>query len=120
MVLRSWLLIMFSMVRVSCSAAVFTAFSHELHSTHPLLHCGEPRHYRPRPTAVSTDRLHHNCLKGKTMLISLIALIRRYARYRSDLASIRHLDERTLRDIGISHGELATYARRYDAHRPYP
>jgi len=54
------------------------------------------------------------------MLISLIALIRRYARYRSDLASIRHLDERMLRDIGISHGEFATYARRTSGRRPYP
>jgi uncharacterized protein YjiS (DUF1127 family) len=61
-----------------------------------------------------------SALKEQTMLISLIALIRRYARYRSDLASIRHLDERTLRDIGISHGELARYAQRYDGRRPYP
>jgi len=52
------------------------------------------------------------------MLISLIALIRRYARYRSDLASISQLDERMLRDIGVSRGELAT--RSYNGRRPYP
>ena len=54
------------------------------------------------------------------MLISLIALIRRYARYRSRLTSISQLDERTLRDIGISRSELATAVRRYDGRRPYP
>ena len=54
------------------------------------------------------------------MLISLIALIRRYARYRSQLTSISQLDERTLRDIGISRGELATAAWRYTGRRPYP
>ena len=54
------------------------------------------------------------------MLISLIALIRRYARYRSELTSISQLDERTLRDIGISRGELATSAWRYSGRRPYP
>ena len=52
------------------------------------------------------------------MLISLIALIRRYARYRSELASISQLDERMLRDIGISRGELVT--RSYSGRRPYP
>jgi uncharacterized protein YjiS (DUF1127 family) len=56
--------------------------------------------------------------KEQTMLISLIALIRRYARYRSDLASIRHLDARMLRDIGISHAELATY-QRFSGRQPY-
>jgi uncharacterized protein YjiS (DUF1127 family) len=54
------------------------------------------------------------------MLISLIALIRRYARYRSELTSISQLDERTLRDIGISRGELSTAAWRYAGRRPYP
>jgi uncharacterized protein YjiS (DUF1127 family) len=55
------------------------------------------------------------------MLIpSLIALVRRYTRYRSELASISQLDERTLRDIGISRGELATAAWRYAGRRPYP
>jgi uncharacterized protein YjiS (DUF1127 family) len=55
------------------------------------------------------------------MLIpSLIALIGRYTRYRSELASISHLDERTLRDIGISRGELATSAWRNSARRQYP
>ena len=55
------------------------------------------------------------------MLIpSLIALVRRYGRYRSELASISELDERTLRDIGISRGELATSAWRNSARRQYP
>ena len=54
------------------------------------------------------------------MLISFIALVRRYARFRSQLTSISQLDERTLRDIGISRGELATAAWRYSARRPYP
>jgi uncharacterized protein YjiS (DUF1127 family) len=54
------------------------------------------------------------------MLISLVALIRRYARYRSDLATISQLDERTLRDIGINRGELATSAWRNSARRQYP
>jgi uncharacterized protein YjiS (DUF1127 family) len=58
--------------------------------------------------------------KETTMLISLIALVRRYARYRSQFDSIRQLDERTLRDIGISRGELATSAWRYSGRRPYP
>jgi uncharacterized protein YjiS (DUF1127 family) len=54
------------------------------------------------------------------LIASSIALIRRYARYRSQLASIRQLDERTLRDIGISRGELATAAWSYSARRPFP
>ena len=54
------------------------------------------------------------------MLISLIALVRRYARYRSQLDRISQLDERTLRDIGISRGELATSAWSYSGRRPYP
>ncbi|SDM90737.1 DUF1127 domain-containing protein [Afipia sp. GAS231] len=45
------------------------------------------------------------------LISSTIALIRRYFRYRSQLENINQLDERTLRDIGISHGELATAAR---------
>ena len=52
------------------------------------------------------------------MLISLIAAIRRYARYRTELASINRLDDRMLRDIGVSRGELAT--RHYSGRRPYP
>ena len=53
------------------------------------------------------------------LISSLIALIGRYARYRSQLASINQLDERTLRDIGISRGELATSAWRNSARRQY-
>ena len=45
------------------------------------------------------------------LIASIIDLIRRYSRYRSQLESISQLDERTLRDIGISRGELATAAR---------
>ena len=45
------------------------------------------------------------------LITSVIASIRRYSRYRSQLESISQLDERTLRDIGISRGELATAAR---------
>jgi uncharacterized protein YjiS (DUF1127 family) len=54
------------------------------------------------------------------LLASLIALFRRYARYRSQLSSIDELDERTLRDIGLSRGELLTAAWRYTARQPYP
>ena len=54
------------------------------------------------------------------LIASSIALIRRYARYRSQLASIGQLDERTLRDIGISRSELATAAWNYSARRPFP
>jgi len=54
------------------------------------------------------------------LISSLIALIGRYARYRSQLTSISQLDERTLRDIGISRGELSTAAWRYTGRRPYP
>lgn len=55
------------------------------------------------------------------MLIpSFIALVGRYVRYRSELASISQLDERTLRDIGISRGELATSAWRNSARHQYP
>lgn len=54
------------------------------------------------------------------MLISLIAAIRRYAQYRSDLASISQLDERMLRDVGISRADLGNSAPRYTGRRPYP
>jgi uncharacterized protein YjiS (DUF1127 family) len=54
------------------------------------------------------------------MLISLIAAIRRYARYRSELASMTQLDDRMLRDIGISRADLANSAPRYTGRRPYP
>jgi uncharacterized protein YjiS (DUF1127 family) len=54
------------------------------------------------------------------LIASSIALIRRYVRYRSQLASIGQLDERTLRDIGISRRELATAAWNYSARRLFP
>ena len=66
-------------------------------------------------------RCIHIPSQEQTMLIaSSIALVRRYARYRSQLTSISQLDERTLRDIGISRGELATAAWRHSARQPYP
>jgi len=54
------------------------------------------------------------------LIASSIALVRRYAGYRSQLASISQLDERSLRDIGISRGELATAAWRSSARQQYP
>ncbi len=54
------------------------------------------------------------------LIASSIALIRRYARYRSELACISQLDERTLRDIGLSRGELKTAAWRNTAPRQRP
>jgi uncharacterized protein YjiS (DUF1127 family) len=54
------------------------------------------------------------------LLASIIDLFRRYVRYRSQLSSIEELDERTLRDIGLSRGELATAAWRHSARQPYP
>jgi hypothetical protein len=54
---------MLSLAGVSCSSAVFTAFSRKLHSTHPLLHCSEPRHCRVRPRGIA--QVHPTCLKGK-------------------------------------------------------
>ena len=53
-------------------------------------------------------------------IASLIGAIRRYARYRSQLTSINQLDERTLRDIGVSRGELATAAWSMTARTQYP
>ena len=45
------------------------------------------------------------------MLIAfLYETIGRYFRYRSQLASINDLDDRTLRDIGLTRGELKTTA----------
>jgi uncharacterized protein YjiS (DUF1127 family) len=40
----------------------------------------------------------------------LFDTIGRYLRYRSELASVYELDDRTLRDIGVSRGELKTAA----------
>ena len=53
-------------------------------------------------------------------IASIIDAIRKYARYRSQLASLNELDERTLRDIGISRGELATAAWRKTTRAQYP
>src|SRR5258708_1408800 len=44
------------------------------------------------------------------LIASSIALIRRYARYRSELACISRLDERTLRDIGLRHSNFSFLA----------
>jgi uncharacterized protein YjiS (DUF1127 family) len=40
----------------------------------------------------------------------LFGTIGRYLRYRSQLASIYELDDRTLRDIGLNRGELRATA----------
>jgi len=40
----------------------------------------------------------------------LFDTIGRYLRYRSQLASVYELDDRTLRDIGINRGELKATA----------
>jgi uncharacterized protein YjiS (DUF1127 family) len=53
-------------------------------------------------------------------IASFIDAIRRYARYRSQLASINQLDERTLRDIGVSRGQLVTTAWSMTARTQYP
>ena len=53
-------------------------------------------------------------------IASLIGAIGRYIRYRSQLASINQLDERTLRDIGISRGELTTAAWSVSAGTQFP
>ncbi len=53
-------------------------------------------------------------------IASFIDAIRKFARYRSQLAGINQLDERTLRDIGISRGELATAAWHKAARTQYP
>ena len=53
-------------------------------------------------------------------IASLIGAIGRYIRYRSQLACFNQVDEHTLRDIGISRGELATAAWRYSARRSFP
>jgi uncharacterized protein YjiS (DUF1127 family) len=85
-----------------------------------MLRRNEPPEPNARPRSIGTVRCFHISFKEKTMLIaSLIAATRRYARYRSQLESISQLDERTLRDIGISRGELATAARNL-ARAQYP
>ena len=40
------------------------------------------------------------------MLISLIRIVRDYLRRRATLAEISRLDERTLRDLGLSRAQL--------------
>jgi uncharacterized protein YjiS (DUF1127 family) len=58
---------------------------------------------------------------NRLMLIaSSIALVRRYFLYRSQLADLSQLDERALRDIGISRGELATSVWRNTARTQMP
>ena len=52
------------------------------------------------------------------MLIAfLFDTIGRYFRYRSQLASIGDLDDRTLRDIGLNRSELRAVAWSTAAHR---
>ena len=52
------------------------------------------------------------CISGnQTMLIAfLYETIGRYFRYRTQLASINELDDRTLNDIGLNRGELRSTA----------
>jgi uncharacterized protein YjiS (DUF1127 family) len=40
------------------------------------------------------------------LIAFLFETIGRYVRYRSQLASVNELDDRTLRDIGLNRGEL--------------
>jgi uncharacterized protein YjiS (DUF1127 family) len=40
------------------------------------------------------------------MLISLIRMFRDYMRRRASLAELAHLDDRTLRDLGLSRAQL--------------
>jgi uncharacterized protein YjiS (DUF1127 family) len=60
---------------------------------------------------VAPTNLHHgNSAERKdwktTMLISLIRMVRDYLQRHAVLAEIAHLDERTLRDIGLSRRQL--------------
>lgn len=51
------------------------------------------------------------------MLITfLFETVGRYLRYRSQLASIAGLDDRTLSDIGLDRSELRTVARNAASH----
>ena len=53
------------------------------------------------------------------MLIAfLFDTIGQYFRYRSQLAGINGLDDRTLRDIGLTRSELRAVAWNTAAHRP--
>jgi uncharacterized protein YjiS (DUF1127 family) len=51
------------------------------------------------------------------LLVVLFDTIGRYLRYRSQLASIDDLDDRTLRDIGLTRSELKAVAWHSAAHR---
>ena len=52
------------------------------------------------------------------MLIAfLFDAVGRYLRYRSQLASITELDDRTLRDIGLNRGELRAFAWNTASHQ---
>jgi uncharacterized protein YjiS (DUF1127 family) len=55
---------------------------------------------------------HHNQVWGDTaMLVAfLFDTVGRYLRYRFQLASIGELDDRTLRDIGLTRSELRAAA----------
>jgi uncharacterized protein YjiS (DUF1127 family) len=46
------------------------------------------------------------------LIISVYGLLKRYAHYRSELACIAALDDRTLYDIGYSRAELSARAWR--------
>ena len=49
-------------------------------------------------------------------IASFVGTIIRYARYRAQLISFSKLDDRTLRDIGLSRGELRSAAWDMTAH----
>jgi uncharacterized protein YjiS (DUF1127 family) len=77
--------------------------------------------------AALTDRCHQSPsapvgapaqLSGiKAMfIVSFVGTIIRYARYRAQLVSFSKLDDHTLRDIGLSRGELRSAAWDITAH----
>jgi uncharacterized protein YjiS (DUF1127 family) len=49
-------------------------------------------------------------------IASFVGTIIRYARYRAQLVSFNELDDRTLRDIGLSRRELRSAAWEMTAH----
>jgi uncharacterized protein YjiS (DUF1127 family) len=61
--------------------------------------------------ATNGHRHHAHIAGNRVMLLAfLFETIGRYFRYRSQLASINELDDRTLSDIGLNRGELRTTA----------
>jgi uncharacterized protein YjiS (DUF1127 family) len=76
-----------------------------LRGSHAFCRKCEPLLHRARP--ICTTAIQPNAKHWKTtMLISLIRMVRDYLRRRAVLAEIAHLDDRTLRDIGLSRRQL--------------